>query len=88
MALVNIVFVHGLGGSLSTWTHPKSKWFWPAGLAGDLRFENARILTFEYDSLIGLHRGDPGTTLGITDFGRQLLLHLHLVYDQRGNVHP
>src|SRR6202035_1453377 len=49
---VNIIFVHGLGGSpISTWTSTTaSKTFWPTLLHEDDRLANARISTFGYDA--------------------------------------
>jgi hypothetical protein len=83
---VNIIFVHGLGGSArETWTHYPSKTFWPTLLYEDDRFANARISTFGYDANF---KNIFATTnaLGITDFAGQLLDALDLHYDQYGDV--
>src|SRR5579859_671810 len=48
---VNLIFVHGLGGSSAgTWTHHTTKAFWPALLGEDPRFDNVRIATYGYDA--------------------------------------
>ena|SRR5436190_805049 len=77
---VNVVFVHGLGGSSSgTWTHPITKAFWPNLLREDKRFDNVRIATYGYDAnyqkIIG-----PKSILGIGDFAKQLLEHMDQHY--------
>jgi hypothetical protein len=79
--IVNLVFVHGLGGSaLGTWTHPQSKTCLLNLLYEDERFANLRIATFGYnadfkDVLM------PSNALGITDFARQLLDGLDIFYN-------
>lgn len=47
---VDIIFIHGLGGDdRETWTHPKTKYFWPLdALAKDI--PDARIMTYSYDT--------------------------------------
>jgi hypothetical protein len=82
---VNIIFVHGLGGSPDgTWT-AKSGAFWPPWLSEIKVFENARILTFGYDS--GWNKiWKPNNVLDIADFAKQLANDLWLHYMQHGNV--
>jgi hypothetical protein len=78
--LIDVVFVHGLGGSRGTWTHPKSG-FW---LQEGNYLENVRISTFGYDA-----NWDPtkrGNALGTADFARKLLTALDLHYTAFGNV--
>jgi hypothetical protein len=83
---VNIIFVHGLGGSArETWTHYPSKTFWPTLLHEDDRFANARISTFGYDANF-TNIFAVMNALGITDFATQLLDALDLHYDQHGDV--
>jgi len=83
---VNIIFVHGLGGSArGTWTHPESKAFWPLWLHKVKGLENPRIMTFGYDAdWYKIWR--PKNVLDITDFGDQLLNHLFLHYSKYGDV--
>jgi hypothetical protein len=83
---VNIIFVHGLGGSpSSTWTHPESKAFWPSLLHEMDGMETARILTFGYDAnFTNVLR--PNSALGIADFAGQLLDALDLFYHKYGDV--
>src|SRR5271155_4149700 len=51
VASVNIVFVHGLGGSaVGTWTDDETKFFWPAALTKSAGLENARIMTYGYNA--------------------------------------
>jgi hypothetical protein len=82
---VNLIFVHGLGGSAKgTWTH-SSKTFWPTLLHDDDRFTNVRISIFGYKADFN-NVFEPKNTLGITDFAKQLLDCLDLYYDKYGDV--
>ena len=84
--IVNIVFVHGLGGSATeTWTHAASKTFWPSLLHDDRRFANARISTFGYDANFQKIFA-PKCMLGISDFATQLLDGLDLHYEEYNDV--
>lgn len=84
--IVNIVFVHGLGGSATeTWTHEPSKIFWPTLLHEDDRFANIRISTFGYDADFN-NVFAAKNVLGIPDFAKQLLDDLDLHYDKYGDV--
>jgi hypothetical protein len=83
---VNVVFVHGLGGSATeTWTHYPSNTFWPTLLHENDGFANIRVLTFGYDAnfrnIFALKN-----TLDISDFAKQLLDALDLHYDKYGDV--
>jgi hypothetical protein len=77
-ALIDVIFVHGLGGSSrGTWTHPKSG-FWPTWLQEKSGLENVRISTFGYDANWDITK--RSNALGIADFARKLLLALDLHY--------
>jgi hypothetical protein len=71
---VNLIFVHGLGGSArGTWTHPKNaRAFWPAWLSEIEDLKDARVFAYGYDA-DWLAVGRPNTTLNISNFGTQLL---------------
>ena len=63
---VDIIFVHGLGGSArKKWTHPLTKSFWPRWLHEMDGFKRCRILTFGYDANIDIL--DVGNELEIPD---------------------
>jgi hypothetical protein len=83
---VNIIFVHGLGGSSKgTWTHTEPQTFWPEWLPAKNGLENVRIATFGYDA----NWSDitaPSNALGIADFAMQLLDTLDLHYTKYGDV--
>jgi hypothetical protein len=80
--VVDIIFIHGLGGSSSdTWIHPSSKAFWPNFLHEEDRFANACILTFGYDSDLG-NIFHANNVLDISAFTKQLLDHLDLHYEE------
>lgn len=80
--VVNLIFVHGLGGaSIQTWTDPASNIFWPSLLYTDTNFLNLRIATFGYNADFK-NVFAPGTALGIDDFAKQLLNYLDLHYNQ------
>jgi hypothetical protein len=83
---VNVVFVHGLGGSATeTWTHTPSNTFWPTLLHEDDGFENVRVSTFGYDANFG-NIFSPKNALDISDFAKQLLDALDLQYGKYGDV--
>src|SRR5437762_11066320 len=83
---VNVVFVHGLGGSATeTWTHYPSNTFWPTLLHEDDGFANIRVLTFGYNASFR-NIFAPKNTLDISDFAKQLLDALDLHYDKYGDV--
>ena len=77
--VVNIVFVHGLGGSArGTWTYEPGSKFWPLWLHDVEGLENTRVMTFGYDA--NWHKfGNPSD---ISDFGTQLLDQLFLHYSK------
>ena len=84
-ALIDVIFVHGLGGSSrGTWTHPKSG-FWPTWLPEKSGLENVRISTFGYDANWDIRK--PHNELGIADFSRELLGELDLHYGRYGDVY-
>jgi len=86
IATVNVVFVHGLGGSMTeTWTHYPSNTFWPTLLHEDDRFANIRVLTFGYNANFR-NIFVPKITLDISDFAKQLLDALDLHYNKYGDV--
>jgi len=81
-----IVFVHGLGGcAYGTWTHDRSKEFWPAWLSDVKGLETARVMTYGYDASWN-KTWKANTVLDIPDFARQLVNDLWLYYLERGNV--
>jgi len=83
---VDIIFVHGLGGSAKgTWTHPESNSFWPLWLPKVHGLENARITVFGYDSTWN-KIWNPNNVLDISDFADQLLNDLRRHYARYGNV--
>lgn len=84
--LIDIVFVHGLGGSsIGTWKHPKSGWVWPPELVREKHFRNLRISSFGYnanwENVLGTRN-----VLDIAGFATQLLDSLDAHYDKRGDV--
>jgi hypothetical protein len=86
VATVNIIFVHGLGGSATkTWTHYPSNTFWPTLLHEDDGFANVRVSTFGYDANFG-NIFAPKNTLDISDFAKQLLDSLDLHYEKYSDV--
>jgi hypothetical protein len=85
LPLIDVIFVHGLGGSSrGTWTHPKGG-FWPTWLQEKRGLENLRISTFGYDANWNPTKRDNG--LGIADFARNLLMELKLHYTTSGDVY-
>lgn len=88
--LIDIVFVHGLGGSRrDTWTYSDSNTtsFWPPWLYEKSDLKNVRISTFGYDAN-WTNVTAPGNKLAIGDFALQLLDELDLHYDAHGDVPP
>jgi hypothetical protein len=84
--VIDIIFVHGLGGSArETWTHSSSKAFWPSLLLEDNTFADARISTFGYDANFKNVFG-ANNVLDISDFAKQLLDRLDLHYERFGEV--
>ncbi|KAL8911682.1 MAG: hypothetical protein Q9172_007630 [Xanthocarpia lactea] len=83
-AVCDIVFVHGLGGSaMKTWSWKRdTAQFWPAWLGDDEQLHKTRVFTFGYNS----NFKGSGTNLNITDFAKDLLLHL-LTFSQ-GDSEP
>jgi len=82
---VDIVFVHGLGGtSCGTWTNEGTDFFWPASLtqAKGLDNFNLRVMTFGYNAawqnLWKVWQGHP--QLDIADFASDLLNRLRVHY--------
>ena len=86
--VLNFIFVHGLGGSAyGTWTHEHTKSFWPPWLSKVKGLENARIMTFGYDSSWN-KIWTANNVLDIPDFARQLVNELWLHYVAHGDVLP
>jgi hypothetical protein len=85
-SLINIIFVHGLGGSAEdTWTDPQTNSFWPPWLIRVKGLENARIMTFGYDA--GWNEiWKPNNVLDVSDFARQLVNDLWNHYTEYGSV--
>lgn len=84
--VVNLVLVHGLGGSaIETWNESDSKTFWPKLLHEDERFPNLRIATFGYDAEFK-NIFAPKNALGIQGFAQQLLDSLNIDYQEHGDV--
>jgi hypothetical protein len=83
---INIIFVHGLGGSAKgTWTDKTSGSFWPLWLPEIKALENSRIMTFGYDS--GWNKiWKSNNVLDISDFAKQLVHDLWLHYLEYGDV--
>jgi hypothetical protein len=83
---LNIVFVHGLGGSAEgTWTDTQTHSFWPPWLSKVKGLENARIMTFGYDSSWN-KIWKPNNVLDISDFAKQLVHDLWCHYSDYGDV--
>jgi hypothetical protein len=75
--VVDIVFVHGLGGtSMSTWSKNRNPdKFWPGKfLPMDEYFSEARILTFGYDA--SFRSKSDRSALTLNDFAKDLLFNL------------
>jgi hypothetical protein len=72
---VDIIFVHGLGGSAKgAWTHEVGG-FWPLWLQHKPELQNARILVFGYDA-DWKKAWKPGSILGVAEIATQLLQQL------------
>ena len=71
---VDLIFVHGLGGSSRrTWSWNRdTDYFWPLWLPHDPGLSNTRIFTFGYSANL---RG-PSSTLNVIDFAKDLLLRM------------
>jgi hypothetical protein len=84
--VIDVIFVHGLGGSSrATWTHSESE-FWPTWLQEIKGLENIRISTFGYDANWDITK--RSNALGIPDFASGLLMALNLRYATVGDVFP
>jgi hypothetical protein len=82
---VQIIFVHGLGGSKrGTWTHAKTRGFWPAWLKEHPGLDKVRVATFGYNSAVNPLA--PNTNLSIPIIARQLLENMKQLNDTRGSV--
>ena len=83
--LVQIIFVHGLGGSKrGTWTHSKGK-FWPMWLREETGLENVRIALFGYNANFNVLA--PNTNLSIPTFANQLLYSMNQLSYRHGTVY-
>lgn len=82
---IQIIFVHGLGGSKrGTWKHSKPT-FWPIWLRDEKGLENVRIATFGYNSSSNVLK--PNTNLSIPIFANQLLDAMEEIRTRHGSVH-
>jgi hypothetical protein len=80
---VDIIFVHGLGGSSRrTWSKNRDlEYFWPLKfLPVEKDISEARISTFGYNA--NFHRGSGKTKLSILDFAKDLLYDLKYAQDE------
>jgi hypothetical protein len=83
---IDVIFVHGLGGSAKgTWTHPETNGFWPTWLLEKDGFENVRIATYGYNADYQNIFSRPNV-LNIDDFSKQLLDAMFLHYHKHGDV--
>jgi WD40 repeat protein len=83
--LIDIVFVHGLGGHCyRTWSRQEDpSVFWPGSwLPFEPHIDTARILTFGYNSK---WRGAQKNISTITDFAKNLLFEMRFAKDANGN---
>jgi hypothetical protein len=72
---VEIIFLHGLGGSRrGTWQHPSGT-CWPEWLVSDPAFNGVRIALWGYNANTDFFK--PNTTHNIRTFATQLLLHIN-----------
>jgi len=88
---INIVFVHGLGGtSCGTWSNKETNFFWPASLPKTKGLEHLRVMTFGYDATWQniWKRWQGKTQLDIANFATQLLNRLRVHYDEYPDVDP
>jgi hypothetical protein len=82
---VDIVFVHGLGGTARlTWSWKKDlEYFWPqVFLSHEPDICEARISTFGYNASV--FKGGEKTTISILDFAKGLLFYLKYATDEKG----
>jgi hypothetical protein len=81
---IQIIFVHGLGGSKKeTWTDSKAN-FWPAWLSDEDGLENVRVAMFGYKATFNILA--PNTNLSIPTFANQLLRKMEELSYRRGSV--
>jgi hypothetical protein len=81
---VQIIFVHGLGGSKrGTWTHSKTE-FWPDWLHDEKGLEGVRLLAFGYNS--AFKPLAPNNNLSIPIFADQLLDDMNDLRYRNGSV--
>jgi len=80
-----VVFVHGLTGNReTTWTHKKTRTFWPLDLLpNDL--PNARILTFGYDADV-IRVLDAASSNSLRDHGKSLAHELGMNKKRAGAI--
>jgi len=84
--LLDIVFVHGFGGSvIGTWTYQGSDGFWSLWLPEEKGLQNVRILTFGYNANWNPITGGRNV-LDIAGFAGQLLDAMELHYHRNGEV--
>ncbi|KAK4238066.1 hypothetical protein C8A03DRAFT_44164 [Achaetomium macrosporum] len=82
---VDIVFVHGLGGSSQlTWCYNRDRnLFWPLKfLPSDPVISEARIFTFGYNANFRPGSGSAGNRMSILDFAKDLLWQLKYARDE------
>jgi hypothetical protein len=85
---INIIFVHGLGGSAEgTWIDTETNVSWPQWLSELKELEDARIMVFGYDSDWN-KIWKPDNVLDISDFGKQLAHDLWCHFSEYGDVDP
>ncbi|DAA73946.1 TPA_exp: NACHT and WD domain protein [Trichophyton benhamiae CBS 112371] len=79
-AHVDIIFVHGLGGSsLRTWSYERDvKNLWLPWLGDEEGLSNARIFTFGYDA----NYAQSAAPLSILDFAKTLLFNMKGYHDE------
>jgi hypothetical protein len=77
--LVDIIFVHGLGGSsLRTWSYNRDvSHFWLPWLANEVGLSNTRTFTFGYNARFA----QQSNTLSILDFAKDLLFQAKIYHD-------
>lgn len=83
---IDIIFVHGLGGSAGkTWSYKSDfETFWPSWLHKEPELSTARVHTFGYDaSIVGRK-----TTSGIFDFANDLLYKMKMEYVNHDRSRP
>lgn len=81
---VQIIFVHGLGGSKrGTWTDSKGK-FWPSWLGEEAGFENVRTVLYGYRA--NINPWGPNTNSSIQTFANQLLDQMDKLSFRYGSV--